>query len=191
MDRTYHHAADPGKRLFFLVMGVLLASLTACVSGTFLYTRPSRTGSLQDGSYTLFLYGCGNIQRIENTVILAPEGGKHSLAVYAPEFEYKVKQGVSAKEALAEADRFLRCSVYYRKTQLRDVLDPGGGVIGYELRPLYSIVDFGVEDVLQVNYRQMQDNRVVVYISLDPHVDRMIHEEREPLLHDGKGHGGK
>ncbi len=186
------HDRSP-RRVKMLPVIILAAAMllvpAACAPGIVLHTRPDQSAGLREGTYTLFLYGCSNPQSIENTVILAPEGGKHPLAVYGPEFEYKIKQGVPAKEALAEADRFLRCSVYYRKTQLRDVLDRTGGVIGYELRPLYSIVDFGVEDVLLVDYRQMQDNRVVVYINLDPRVDRRINEEREPLIEHGDGHG--
>ncbi|HWR72917.1 MAG TPA: hypothetical protein VN604_07085 [Nitrospirota bacterium] len=191
MDRTYYQSFAPGKRLFFLVMGVLLASLTACVSGISLYTRPSQSGGLQDGTYTLFLYGCSNNQSIENTVILAPEGGKHLLSVHGPEFEYKIRKGLPAGEALREAEQFLRCSVYYRKTQLRNITDTAGSIIGYELRPLYSYIDFGTEDVLLVDYRQMQDARVVVYIRLDPRIQRQIDHDGKPLLHDGGGKDGK
>jgi len=189
MKHTYYQAANPGKRLFFLVMSVLLASFTSCISGVPLHSRLSQSGGLQDGPYTLFLYGCSNNQSIENTVLFAPEGGKHPISVYGPKFEYKVKQGLPAKEALREAEQFLQCSVFYRKTELRNIVDTAGSVIGYELRPLYSYIDFGTEDVLLVDYRQMEDGRVVVYIKLDPRVDRMINEEREPLMHDGGGHG--
>lgn len=183
-----HHHSCGAKKLLLIVAVALPAALAACAPGAVLHTRPDQTGKLREGAYTLFLYGCSNPQDIENTVILAPEGGEHPLAVYGPEFEYKIKTGVPAGEALAEAERFLRCSVYYRKSQLRNVLDTERKVIGYELRPLYSLIDFGAEDVLLVDYRQLQDGRVVVYISLDPRVDRMIDDEREPLLRgDGRG----
>lgn len=191
MSRIRCQIPAPAKRPRFLVMGVLLASLIACVPGTALHSRPNRSGDLREGPYTLFLYGCSNNQSIENTVVLAPEGGKHPLSVYGPVFGYKVKQGLPAREALREAEQFLQCSVFYRKAQLRSITDASGSVIGYELRPLYSRIDFGTEDVLLVDYRQMEDGRVVVYIRLDPRIERQIDHDGKPLLHDGGGHGVK
>jgi hypothetical protein len=176
----------PRARLtVFLMVIPLILALAACVPGVFLRTDPGRPDDLMKGTYTLFLYGCSYPHRIENAVILAPEGGRYPFEIYGPAFEYKVKTGVPAEAAFKEGEQFLQCSTYYRKSQLRRVLDPEGNTIGYELRPLYSPIDFGRDDVLTIMHKLTKDNKVLVFIRLDRDIERMLSDDNEPFLHDG------
>ena len=137
------------------------------------------------GTFTILLYGCRYPDDIENVAILDKEGDPYTFEIYAPGFSYKVKTGLSAEEALSEADRFLRCSFYYEHSRLNRIFDQAGNPIGYELRPLYSPIRFGQYDVLDIHYT-IRDSTVIVYIKLDPSVERALEREGGPEDRDGK-----
>jgi hypothetical protein len=85
-----------------------------------------------------------------------------------------VKKSVPGPQALADAEAFVRCSVRLLSgTQLRRIIDDTGGTIGYEVRPLYSPLEFGRLDVLHVSY-SLQEGTVRTYIRLDPDVERAL-----------------
>jgi len=179
-----------GKRqhmLFAALLAVLFGTI-ACISGVPLRTEPMVSGVLPDGPYAMLLSGCSYSEKLDNAVILAPENGAYRFEVYGPAFEIKVRQGVSAADALQGADRFLRCSIYYQKSQARRVLDPAGAVIGYEVRPLYSPVKFGREDLLSISYR-MDNGKALVYIWLDQDIERTMNSEGDGMKQDS-GAGG-
>ena len=136
------------------------------------------------GSYTLFLYGCSYHDDVENVAILDREGDPYTLELFTPDFRYKVKTGLSAEQALAEAEQFVTCGPYYQMTQFSAISDRAGKVIGYEVRPLYSPIRFGTYNVLDIQYA---DNgaKVVVYIRLDPDIERAI--ENDGDRHDQSG----
>jgi hypothetical protein len=81
-----------------------------------------------------------------------------------------VKTGLTAEEALKQAELFIRCSVHYQQSRLSKILDPTGNIIGYEVRPLYSPIRFGRYDVLDIQYT-IKDNKIVVYVKLDPTIE--------------------
>ncbi len=135
----------------------------------------------------MILYGCSYIDRLDNAVILAPEGGQQHFAVAAAPFEYKVKQGVSAADAVREADKFLRCSRFTRSSRVSGIADPAGRIIGYEVRPLYSPVDFGRDDVLTITYR-MNGGKTTAYVWLDQDIENMMDNNGDRM--EGAGAGG-
>lgn len=180
------HAA--GRSLAVLTAMTLMLTLTACMPGVYLRTEEIAAAD-QKGAYTLFLYGCGVPDRIENLAVLAREGGTHEFGLYAPAFEYKVRKGLALEEALAEAETFIRCSSHYHKSQLSRILDPAGTVIGYELRPLYLPFEFGRSDVLWVRYKA-SGNKVVVFIDLDLVVERALSERDGPFDSEGGAGNG-
>lgn len=180
------------RQLAALLVGAAVV-LTACAPGIRLDSRTGGPSELPEGTYTLFFYGCGHAQRIDNVVIIAPEGRGWTHEIHGPKFEYTVRTGVPAADALAEADRFLRCSVYYRKTILRSMVAPDGRTLGYELRPLYLPYDFGREDVFLNDFRLKDGNRVVSYIQLEHSVERLIRGETDDQSSSSAspGPGGK
>jgi hypothetical protein len=123
------------------------------------------------GTFTLILYGCRSSDDIENMAVLDKEGDAFTFEIFAPDFSYTVKTGVPAGEALAEAEKFVRCNINSEGSQLKKILGPAGNSIGFELRPLYSPVRFGIQDVLNVTYT-VKERQVAAYIKLDPDVDR-------------------
>ncbi len=161
------------SRLVSLFVAIILTTgIASCSPARNLIIRPVEPQYVP-GNYKLLLYGCRHPDDIENMVILDKEGDNITFDVHAPAFEYTVKGNASGEEALREAERFLKCSFYYEQSQLSMLMDSSGQIIGYELRPLYSAVRFGTRDVFYVQYREKAE-RVVVYIRLDPEVERFI-----------------
>ncbi len=152
---------------------VIICSLTSCAGGQYLKTAAARPSDLA-GNYTLILYGCRYAADVENVAILAREEVQYTFNVYAPEFDFKVKKYIPAREALKEAEDFVRCHYAFWRSRLSKIITPDGNIIGYELRPLYSTLEFGYPDLLDINYL-VQGTKVTVNISL-------IRELRRPLF---------
>jgi hypothetical protein len=70
------------------------------------------------GSFALILYGSRHLNDIETIAILDMEGDRYGFEPYAPEFDYKIKRGIPAKEALEEAERFVSWHSSFYRTQL-------------------------------------------------------------------------
>ena len=155
--------------------------LSSCVPAVYLTTVPVDTRKIE-GTYTLILYGGRYSSDIENVSILDKEGDQYTFMVYAPEFDYKVKKHVPAKEALADAEAFVRFHSAFWKAQLREIVDTAGTHIGYEVRPLYYPMDFGYPDVLEVDYVLKKDNNVTVMVSLRRELRRLPFDDKSPYI---------
>lgn len=152
-------------------------------------SSPLRTESASPsdlvGTFTLLLYGGRYADDIETVAIFAPEGGKYTYALYAPDFDYKTEKGLPAPEALARAGKFIGFHNAFWRSQLSRILDPHGITIGYELRPLYRPFVYGSSDVMDVYYWPKKDNTIKVTIRLIPSVER----QRFPGGHHDSPHG--
>jgi len=132
------------------------------------------------GTYTVLLYGCRYQDDIENAVILVSEESRYPVEIYAPDTRYKVKKGLDAQKALAEANAFVKCGVHtVWQTQMRRIRDDNGGTIGYEVRPLYFPYDVGAADVLLISYA-LKDGKVMAYIRLTPAMENRLNFQRRP-----------
>lgn len=161
------------KRILYSLLAVLcIAFLNSCSTSNYLKTEGVKDADIK-GSFTLILYGGRHLNDIETIAILDIEGDQYIFEPYAPEFDYKIKRGIPAKEALEEAERFVSWHSSFYRIQLSKILDDKDNVIGYELRPLYQPLAFGVSDVLDVDYR-IKDSRVIVRIKLKPQIERML-----------------
>jgi hypothetical protein len=151
---------------------VVILTLQACMAGTQLITRQADPSEIK-GTYTVILYGCRYPDDIENMAILVEEGSGYPFEVYAIDSMYKVKNGLSAPQALAEAETFITCSFHtLYQQQLRKIPDSGGKTIGYELKPLYLPWDIGISEVLLSSY-SLKNGKVFVYIRLDPLLEKL------------------
>lgn len=148
-----------------------------------LRTEEAKPGDIS-GTYTLLLYGARFSDDLETVAIFDLEGDKYHFDIYAPDFDYKVKKGLSAKDALAEAQKFVSFHNSFFKSILSRILDNDGKTIGYELRPLYYPFVYGISDVLDVHYFIKEGGRIKVFIKLEPSIERL----RFPA---GTGHGDR
>jgi len=160
------------SRIFLLLMVLVFIVLQACAFSKSLRTVDT-TSIDENASYTVILYGSRYSADMENLSILPIEGGKYTFEVYSPDFDYSLKKGVPAKDALKEAQAFLNRHHDYYRSIISKILDNEGNVIGYEVRPVYYPITFGVSDVLDVGYF-IKNGKVIIKINLKPEIDRML-----------------
>jgi len=125
------------------------------------------------GTYNVIFYGCNYLNDLQTIAFLDRADDRFTFEPFAPAFNYRVKKGVDANEALTEAYNFVNCNTSFRSAQLSRIMAPNGETLGYEVRPLYSPITYGVEDVLDIDYR-LKDDRVVITIRLVPSVERLL-----------------
>jgi len=161
--------------MIFLIFAFIVIS----VNESFALEKPLKTedAKVQEvtGIFTLILYGAGHSNDIETIAILDKEGDQYTFEPYAPEFNYRIKRSVSAKEALAEAEQFVSWHSSFRRAQLGKIIDNNGNIIGFEVRPLYLPTTFGLSDVLDVDY-WLKDSKVIVKVKLKPSVEMMLRD---------------
>ena len=159
---------------FFLIAAILLiiVVLFFIARSNHLKTEAAASAEVR-GTYTLLLHGCRHPDDLETVAILDKEGDAHSFEIHAKGSAYTVKNGLTGEQALEEAEQFIRCNIHVERTGLRKILGPGGGSIGFEVRPIYSVSRFGTNPVLDVQYT-IRDRKVTVYIKLDPEADRAL-----------------
>lgn len=162
------------KKIFNILIFTLTIVLVFTVSNSFAGIRiqEAKTDEVK-GTFNLILYGARHLNDLETIAILYPEGGRYTIEPYAPEFDYTVKKGVPAKEALKEAEGFVSGNPDFRSSQLSRIVDDKGNIFGYEVRPLYMPFVYGVFDVLDVGY-SIKGNKVIVTIRLSPLVEKKI-----------------
>jgi hypothetical protein len=171
------------KPLTAALMLILIFIFTySCVNVNYMKTDRAEPSEIT-GTYTLLLYGGRYSEDVENVAIFDKEGDKYSFEIFAPGYDYTVKKGVQGKEALAEAVKHVGSHRSFFQSRLSRILDTEGNVIGYELRPIYHLTEFGMSDILYINYT-IKDNKVITKIRLKYEL-----ENREPFLfRGGKGH---
>jgi hypothetical protein len=143
-----------------LILVTVMASYSC--AGRYLRTE-SVTARQITGSYTLILYGGNYANSVKNVAILAKEGTPYTFDIYEPSFDYRIIKGVSAREALTIAEKFVRSNPNFWKIQISEILSPQGSVIGYEVIPWYQPSTFGYPNIIRTYYRMVGD-KVTVYI---------------------------
>ena len=126
------------------------------------------------GTFTLILYGGNYFNDVHTIAFLDSEGDQYTFEPYAPEFEFRLVKGLSAKEALDKAQHFVSTTDNcFLRSQLSRVLDQNGKTMGYELRPFYNPICYGLADVLDVSYWN-KNGKVVIRIRLKPSVEKQL-----------------
>ncbi|HKN18620.1 MAG TPA: hypothetical protein VJW95_02390 [Dissulfurispiraceae bacterium] len=115
------------------------------------------------GVYSLILYGGTYGNQLEAVAILSKEDSPYTIVPYAPEFDFSIIRHLPAKEALAGAFSFISRHPDFSRAQIARIVDSGGGVIGYEIRPLYWPFTYGAPDVLYTYYWRKGDK---VYVDM-------------------------
>ena len=150
-----------------IFFAVLFLSLGSCAGGKQLRTELARDSEIT-GSYTLILFGTRNAYELKTVAFLDKEGDGYELVPYAPEYNYKVIKNLQGSEALKKALDYVKWPRDYRSSQVREILDDQNSVIGYEVRPLYDPLAYGISNVLVVQYWVQEGGNVKVTINLHP-----------------------
>jgi hypothetical protein len=177
-------------RLFLLALLTLTFTSLDATHKSFAFDRPLKTEAAGPaeikGTFTLILYGARFPDDLETLAILDIEGDGYYFDPFAPDFDFKLKKGIPAKQALAEAEKFVSFHRSFWRLQLSRILDPKGNIIGYELRPLYNQFVYGRSDVMDVYYWLKEEGRIKVTVMLIPDI---LSKTRFPGG-DGAGPGG-
>jgi hypothetical protein len=161
-------------------IAIAAAVLAGCATGgQHLKTEESSPSGLS-GTYTLILHGGRYAADMQNVAILDKEGDPYAFEVYAPAFDYKMRRGVPAEQAAEESEKFVRFHYAARNSQWKVIRGPEGGVIGYEVRPLYEPLETGYPDILEITY-VINEKKVIARVSFKPEIERGI------LREDGDG----
>ncbi|MFN3480320.1 MAG: hypothetical protein ACK415_08020 [Thermodesulfovibrionales bacterium] len=128
----------------------------------------------RDKNYSLILYGARHGNDLESVAILDIEGDEYVFAPYAPDFDFEIERGLDASAVIKRAEQFVSWHPLYHGSELKKIV-LSGRVIGYELRPLYDPLAYGLSDVLDIDYR-LRDKEVIVRIRLLPQIERMLHD---------------
>ncbi len=164
------------KGLHKLILIIIAISITflsiSCATGRALKTEEIKAQAIS-GTFTVITYGARFSGDLENIVILDIEDDKYNFEVFAPEFDYKIKKNVSAPDAIIMAESFIAFHGAFKHSQVSQVKDLDGRVIGYEFRPLYHPSEFGFFDVLDIHY-WLDGNKVKVRIDLIPEIKKRL-----------------
>ena len=169
------------QRSIKISLPVMLLSLCIAIgvlsTQSYAFEKPLKTVEASPseikGTLALILYGGNYSDDMETIAILDLEGDPYNFEPFAPDFDYTVRKGLPAEKALATAEKFVSFHTAFWRTQLSKILDRKGNIIGFELRPLYRPIVFGVSDILDVNYWSKEDGRIKVTIKLIPSVERL------------------
>jgi hypothetical protein len=149
------------------ILASLVLTLGSCTGGKQLRTELAQDSEIT-GSYTLILFGKRDAYDLKTIAFLDKEGDGYELVPYAPEYDYNVIKNLPATEALKKALDYVKWPRDYRSSQVRKILDDQGSVIGYEVRPLYAPLAYGISNVLVVRYWVQAGGKVKVTINLHP-----------------------
>jgi hypothetical protein len=147
------------------------------MSGRSLRTIPVDDPAVITGSYTLFVIGGTHGEDVKNITVIDLEGDSFTFQPYVSEYDYYKQENLEAQEALKEAVHAVSWYHAFWRIKIRSIVDDAGNVLGYEIRPLYSLLQFGISDILITNYI-VKDNTVFVYLSFKPFINEMI--EKDP-----------
>ena len=168
------------KRQILNVAAALIVTFTiqGCSLGTQLRTETTDPKGIE-GTYDLFTYGCRFPDDIEHAAFLITPDKAGMVELYVPATSYKVKRGVPAEQALAEANKHVRCGVRtVEAVRVHRIPDGSGGTLGFEVLPRYPFTDVGGMDPLSVSYA-LEDGKIIVYINLLPMAERQLRHSGE------------
>jgi hypothetical protein len=157
------------RKSAYIILSIFLAflvlTLGSCAGGKQLRTELAQDSEIT-GSYTLILFGKRDAYDLKTIAFLDREGDGYELVPYAPEYDYKVMKNIPGTEARKKALDYVKWPRDYRSSQVRKILDEQGNVIGYEVRPLYDPLVYGVSNVLVVRYWVQEGGKVKLTINL-------------------------
>ncbi len=150
-----------GYRVPACVALVLL--LASCASaGTKLRPSGGEPGEAE-GPFTVYFYGQRHYEDFNNFVILDVEGDGYWFSLGAIDSEYRTVAGLRGAEALGRAETFFERDRKVGRIVFRRIADPGGRLLGYELKPIYGAGSEGFGTLYFADYYLAEGGRVRVY----------------------------
>jgi len=168
------------RTIRLLPVFLLALSLAACAGGNRILKTAQQKDPLPDtGPVRLILYE-GNAPSDPRKLAIIEVDDAWEITPWGRERLYRVFRAGNAREAADEAVAFLKQHRSAMGTETRTLFSPDGGVIGYELRPLYQPIELGQADVLSVVYRAdaTEAGKIEVHIDLKESVRELMEGRR-------------
>ena len=137
------------------------------------------------GTFTVILYGTARFEGLETTTFLDIEGDEYTFEPYASEFEFKTEKGLQTTEAVKIAEKFVSSHPNFSRLQWAKILDNNGKTIGYELKPLYHPLSYGMSDVTIVTYYQ-KNGKIEIRVRLESSVEQQLRNDGNEKPETGK-----
>ena len=150
-----------------------MSGFDACAGVNPLKTEPATAAEIK-GNFSVILYRGSYADDLETVALLDSEGDQFTFEPFAPDFDYVIKKGLSAEEALKAAEKFVTFhQPSFWRTQLIKIINPEGNIIGFELKPLYFPFAYGRIDVLDIYYWLEKGGKIKVTIKLKPSIETL------------------
>ncbi len=162
------------KKASLTLAGLILMSFMiapAYANSTYLEREIVKDEKTIAGTFTAILYGGSYSNDFETIAVLDVENDEYTFEPYTSEFNYTLKKHLSAEEAIKEAMHFVSDHGSFINAHLSKVMNSDGSVLGYEVRPLYLPLRYGLADVLDVSYL-LKGEKVTIYLYLKPFIRR-------------------
>lgn len=115
--------------------------------------------------------GCGYPADIETLAVLVDESSPWRFGLFLPETTYRVKEPLPAKQAIAQAEAFVRCGIHtVRQVRLRRIAGPCNATIGFEMHPLYVPYEVGSDQTIDIPY-SLRGDVMTASVRLDPRIE--------------------
>ncbi len=167
-----------GKMIRLIPAGLLLLSLLvlnySCAAGQYLKTSRI-SDSVVSGDFTVIYFGNTYSNDPKTVAVFDREGDGITFVPYANEFEYVIKKGMKAEDAVKEARVFVSSHSDQFSTYIKKIEDRQGRTLGYEVRPTYHVRAFGTADILAVDYR-MKEDKVIVSVDIKRHIRKKLYK---------------
>lgn len=155
-----------------------LSLLTSCARYTVLTPRWLANAKVKPGTYTVICYCDQAVDFLTTVAFLDRQGDSYSFEPQAASYTYSVSKDLPADKALKLAEQFVRSGPSYNHTEVKEIRDPAGNLLGYEVRPIYQPFVYGDNgDVLNITYFLKHEDKISVWIRLKHGID-------QPRYHD-------
>lgn len=161
--------------MFASLLAAFVFGANAYGAGKSLETKLADPSQIK-GKFTVILYGTAQYEGLETTAFLDIEGDDYTFEPYASEFQYKTEKGLQAEEAIKKAEKFVSAHRNFFRLQWARILDKNGRTVGYELRPLYHPLSYGMSDVTIVTYYQ-KNSKIEIRIRLESSVEDQLRND--------------
>jgi hypothetical protein len=163
------------RTVITIILTLVLFSLCSCAGGgSGLRTQEITDPSGVSGRYTLVLFNDPAYIGLRAVGFLSAEGSGYTITPYASSDMYTSTYGMDGQEALQAAVSFVRKNPSFTRAVVSGILDPSGRTIGYEVRPMFSPLDYGAEDVMSITYMLKGPGTVEVHIDVIESVQNVL-----------------
>lgn len=164
-----------GRYAFIFVIIMILQSLNVTtLYASNLTLKEVSEGEIK-GTFNLLLYGGRHGNDIETIAFLDIIDDDYEIELYTNDYNYKKVMSVTDKDAIQRAKTFVSWHSSFMNYSIRKIITNKGGLIGYEIKPLYMPFEYGLTDVFDNSY-WLRGKKAVISIKLLQSVERYIYD---------------